>query len=71
MKTYLTRLGAKVAGTFVAALTGLAVADAPFNALTFDWPTALTVSGSAAVLALLQGLTARFVGDPERPNMTP
>lgn len=71
MSTYLKRLGAKVGGAFIASLTGLALADAPFNAITFDWATALTVSGSAAVLTLLQGLTARFVGDPERPNLTP
>lgn len=71
MTVYLKRLAAKVGGTFVATLTGLAVADGTFNALTFDWKTGVTVAGSAAVLALLQGLTARFVGDEDRPNFTP
>ena len=41
-----------------------------FNALTFDWGNALTVAGSLAALALLKGVAARFVGDPESPSLT-
>lgn len=70
MTVFAKRLGAKVAGVFVATLTAVAVADDAFNVLAFDWKTGLTVSGSAAVLALLEGLTARFSGDKDRPNLS-
>lgn len=69
MKTYLIRLGALVLGAFLAPLAGFVTADG-FNVLTFDWGAALTVSGLAAVAALVKGLAARFVGDPERPNLS-
>jgi hypothetical protein len=63
------RLAFKVLGVFLGALTALALAAQPFNVLTFDWGVALTVSGSAAVLALLEGLAGRFTGDPEQPGV--
>lgn len=64
MPPYIQNLAALVFGTFVGSLAALALAAQPFNVLTFDWGVAMTVSGSAAVLALLKGLAARFVGDP-------
>lgn len=70
MRTYLIRLAMLTLGAFLGALAGMVLAAEPFNVLTFDWKTALTVSGSAAVLALVKGLAARFVGDPERPNLS-
>ena len=69
MSLYLKRLAVKVVGVFLASLSALALAARPFDVLTFDWPTALTVSGSAAVLALLEGLAGRFTGDPEQPRV--
>lgn len=70
MQTYLIRLAAMVVGAFLSTLAGLLASQEIFNVLTFDWPGALTVSGSAAVLVLVKGLAARFVGDAERPNLT-
>lgn len=70
MQTYLIRLATMTAGVFVATLAGLVSASEVFNLLTFDWPTALTTSGSAALAALIKGVAARFVGDPERPNLS-
>ena len=69
MSLYLKRLIFKVVGVFIVTLAGLAGATAAFDVLTFNWTGALTVSGSAAVLALLEGLAARFVGDADRPNL--
>lgn len=63
------RLAFKVTGVFLATLFALAMADQPFDVLTFAWDTALTVSGSAAFLALLEGLTGRFTGDAEEPRI--
>lgn len=71
MTLFLKRLAVKVVGVFVATLAAMAAAAQPFNVLEFDWITALTVSGSVAVLALLEGLAARFTGDPDRPNVAP
>ncbi|MFD3535252.1 hypothetical protein [Streptomyces sp. NPDC058664] len=70
MKTYLTDLAYQVAGAFTVTLTGLAIAAEPFDVLAFDWGTALTASGSAATLALLHGVAARFQGDPHRARFT-
>ena len=70
MQTYLLRLGTKVLGVFLATLLGVAVASRPFDVLTFNWVAALTVSGSAAVLALLEGRVGRFTGDPDQPRVT-
>lgn len=69
MSLYLKRLAAKVAGVFLAALLAMVAAAQPFNVLSFDWTTALTVAGSAAVMALLEGLVGRFTGDPEQPRV--
>jgi phage I-like protein len=69
MSVYLKRLAAKVFGVFLAALLAVVAAAQPFNALTFNWTAALTVAGSAAVLALLEGLAGRFTGDPEQPRV--
>ena len=70
MTKYLTDLLYQVAGAFSVTLTGLAVAAEPFDVLAFDWGTALTASGSAATLALLHGLAARFQGDKDRARFT-
>lgn len=69
MQTYLLRLGTKVFGVFLAALLGMVAAERPFDVLAFDWTTGLTVAGSAAVLALLEGLAGRFAGDPDQPRI--
>jgi len=70
MTEYLKRLATKVAGVFLASLLAVVAAAQPFNVLTFDWPTALTIAGSAAVLALLEGLAGRFAGDKDAPTVT-
>ena len=70
MSTYLRQLTYKVLGVFLASLLALAAAAQPFNVLDFDWGTSLTVSGSAAVLALLEGLAGRFTGDREQASVT-
>ena len=70
MGTYLKRLAVKTVGTGLASLSALALAARPFDVMTFDWGVALTVSGSAAVLALLEGLAGRFTGDGEQPTVT-
>lgn len=64
------RLATKVLGVFFGALLAVMAASTPFNLLTFEWSTALTVAGSAAVLALVEGLAGRFRGDPEQPTVT-
>jgi len=63
------RLAAKVFGVFLAALLAVVAAARPFNALEFDWGTALTIAGSAAVLALLEGLAGKFTGDTSQPSI--
>jgi hypothetical protein len=70
MKTYLYDLAYTVFGAFVLTLAALAAAAEPFDVLTFDWGTALTVAGSAATLTLLHGVAARFQGDPTRARFT-
>lgn len=70
MSVYLRALALKTLGTGIASFTALALAARPFDVLTFDWSTNLTVAGSAAVLALLEGLAGRFAGDPEQPTVT-
>lgn len=62
MSTFIKDLAERVASAFAGSLAALALAAQPFDVLTFDWSTALTVSGSAAVLTLLKGLAARFTG---------
>lgn len=69
MRKYLADLAYMVLGTFLAALAGMASAGV-FDVLTFDWGKALAVSGSAAVLVLIQGLAARFQGDPDRARFS-
>lgn len=70
MNQYLKDLAERVVGVFVTTLVGLALAAQPFDVLTFAWGPALTVSGSAAVLALLVGLAARFKGDPDSAGLS-
>lgn len=65
MSKYLTDLAYWTLGTFLATLAGIA-GSARFDLVTFDWKTALVTSGSTAVLVLLQGLAARFQGDPDK-----
>ncbi len=62
-KTMFTNLAVKdvserVVSTFLQVLLGLVTTDVVFNALAFDWVTALTVAGSAAVVALIKNLVA-------------
>lgn len=70
MIAFARRLALKTVGVGLASLTALALAARPFDVLTFDWSTNLTVAGSAAVLALLEGLAGRFTGDTEEPTVT-
>lgn len=69
MTTFLKRLAFKVLGVFLGALLAVAGASQPFDVLTFHWTAALTIAGSAAVLALLEGLAGRFTGDPDQPRV--
>lgn len=66
---FLKRLALKVIGVFVTTLAALAAAAQPFDVLSFDWKVSLTVSASAAVLALLEGLAGAFTGDTEQPGI--
>ena len=68
MALFLKRLAYKVIGVFLGALLAVMAAATPFNLLTFGWGTALAIAGSAAVLALVEGLAGRFTGDPEQPR---
>lgn len=70
MGLYLRRLALKTGGVFLAGVAAMAAAAQPFNVLTFDWTSTLTVAGSAAVLALLDGLAGRFTGDADQPSVT-
>lgn len=65
MSLYLRDLAQRVLTVFATTLAGLAAAAEPFDVLTFGWVRALTVAGSAAVLALLLGLAAKFTGTPD------
>lgn len=69
MGTYLKRLAYKVVGSFLITLAAMAAAERPFNVLSFGWGIALTVSGSVAVLALLEGVAGSFRGDPDQPSL--
>ncbi len=69
MALFLKRLTYKVFGVFIGALTALALAERPFDVLSFHWAAALTVAGSASVLALLEGLAGRFTGDRDQPRV--
>lgn len=70
MTLYAKRLAIKVLGTGTASLVALALAAHPFNVLTFDWKTSLTVAGSTAVMALLEGAAGAFTGDRAEPTIT-
>lgn len=70
MSTYLRGLAFKVVGSFIAALLAVVAASQPFDVLAFHWSAALTIAGSAAVLAFLEGLAGRFTGDPDQPTVT-
>lgn len=70
MSQYLRQLSLKVAGVGIASLTALALAARPFNVLEFDWTANLTVAGSAAVLALLEGLAGKLTGDKDQASIT-
>ena len=61
MTQYVKDLFERVAMTFLATLLAFAGAG-PLDILSFDWPTALTVSASAAFLSLLKGVLARSTG---------
>lgn len=70
MTLFLKRLAFKVLGVFTGALLAVMAAATPFNLVTFHWSAALVIAGSAAVLALVEGLAGRFTGDPEQPRIT-
>lgn len=65
MTTYAKDLAQRVLIVFLTALGGMMAAAQPFDVLTFGWLRALTVSGSAAVLALVLGLLAKLTGTPD------
>lgn len=62
MTTYAKDLAQRVLIVFLTSLGGMMAAAQPFDVLTFGWLRALTVSGSAAVLALVLGLLAKLTG---------
>lgn len=70
MIVFVKRLAVKVVGVFVVSMFAVMAASRPFSVLEFDWMVAFTVSASAAVLALVEGLAGRFTGDPERPRLS-
>ena len=70
MGTFARQLLLKTAGVGVATLSAMALAAQPFNVLTFNWGSALTVSGSAAALALLEGLAGKLTGDKDQASVT-
>lgn len=61
MSEYVKDLFERVISTFLATLLAF-VSAGPLDVLSFDWPTALTVSASAALLSLLKGVLARTTG---------
>lgn len=63
MKRYVADLAQRTLTVFIVTLAGLASAAEPFDVTTFRWDLALTVSSSAATLALLVGLAARLSRD--------
>lgn len=65
MIKYIADLAQRVITVFVVTLAGLAVAAEPFDVVTFHWGPALTISGSAATLALITGLAARLSRDKD------
>jgi len=70
MSVYLRGLLFKTVGTFLAAFLAVVAAQQPFDVLTFHWTAALTIAGSAAFLALVEGLAGKFTGDPDQPTVT-
>jgi len=68
--SYAKRLAALVLGAFVGAFLSYLSLDPVFNILTFDWQTALVGSASMAFFALVKGLAAKRVGDPDTPHFT-
>lgn len=67
---FLRQLAFKVSGVFVLVLLAATAADVPFNIMTFDWKAALTMSGSGAFLALLEGLAGKLTGDRDQASIT-
>lgn len=63
MIKYIADLAQRTVTVFVMTLAGLATAAEPFDVVTFHWGPALTISGSAATLALITGLAARLSRD--------
>lgn len=70
MTPYIKSLGGLVLGTFATSFLGYLLLAQPFDVLTFEWKAALIGSASAAFLALVKGLAAKRVGDPETPYFT-
>lgn len=67
--TYFKDLAQRVMTVFLTSLGGMMAAATPFDVVTFGWVRALTVSASAAVLALVLGLVAKLTGSPESAGL--
>jgi hypothetical protein len=70
MSKYLTDLVERVVASFAGgflSVTGLDLVDV----LHLDWRAALGVGAGASLVALLKGLAAKWVGNPESASLTP
>ena len=67
---FVRQLALKVSGVFATGLLAMTAAARPFDVLTFNWATALTVAGSGAVIALLEGLAGKLIGDRDQASVT-
>lgn len=66
--TYLKDLGERVLGSFLGAVAPFFLGDA-VNLWELDYRLILTLGLAAAVGALVKGLAARFVGNPDSAAM--
>ena len=67
---FLRQLALKVSGVFVTILFAAATTAKGFDVMTFNWTSALTLAGSGAFLALLEGLAGKLTGDRDQASIT-
>jgi hypothetical protein len=63
VKTYVHDLAERVIWTFLAAVAGVALAAGPVDMLHASFWQAAGTAGVAAVVTLVKGLAARYVGN--------
>lgn len=63
VKTYARDLAERVVWTFLAAVAAVALASGPADMLHASFWQAAATAGVAAVVTLVKGLAARFVGN--------